>query len=356
MKEKLLDVVLAIMAHFPGRRAYIPIMAVTSVLGLGLFLVFPPVPLTPVAYKGGGALLIHSGRPVAAALGQKGHSKTPAKHYLTLNPGDTVDLSPGPVTFGTHPELLSRLGQTSRYRAQGSGHTVLTLGRGRMRHQVYLFVSPLPARQVGREDVDWYKTQYGTGYANCGPAVVSMAVLWARGQDVPVQDIREEIGYPYDDGAVSFDNLSAALGQHKVAFGTPQLSGPADLRNIVDRGHIAVLLIQTGDIDKVEGDPVTDLVGRYYDDDEGHYILVKGYTLDRKYFVVYDPYPVDWESNSLRYGDNVSLIGKNRYYPARPALQRAEDPAGSRGIVGLIHARFPAGSSGRWKGTAPGRT
>jgi len=326
MKKKLLTILAAIMARFPGRRAYLPILAATSVLGLGLFLIFPPVPLVPVAYTGGGAPLVHSGRTVHGPFSQSAHAKTSARHYLTLNPGDAVDLSPGPVTFGGHPELLARLGQSSRYLARGSGHTVLTLGKGRMRHQVYLFVSPLPARQVGREDVDWYKTQYGTGYANCGPAVVSMAVLWARGQDIPVQDIREEIGYPYDDGAVSFDNISAALGQHKVPFATPQLGGPADLRKIVDRGHIAVLLIQTGDIDKVEGDPVTDLVGRYYDDDEGHYILVKGYTLDRRYFVVYDPYPVDWESNSLRYGDNISMIGKNRYYPADQLFNALKTP------------------------------
>ena len=189
--------------------------------------------------------------------------------------------------------------------------------------------------------MDWYKTQYGTGYANCGPALVSMAILWSRGQDMPVQDIREEIGYPYDDGAVSFDNLSDSLGRHKVPLHDSRSSpGRPTCRKILDRGHIALVLIQSGDIEKVHGDPVTDLVGRYYDDDEGHYVLVKGYTLDKGYFVVYDPYPVDWESNSLRYGDEVSMIGKNRYYPAQPALQRAEDSARSRGVVELIGACF----------------
>jgi hypothetical protein len=325
MKKKLLTILAAIMALFPGRRAYLPIMAATSVLGLVLFLIFPPIPLAPVAYTGGGAPMVHSGRPAQGPLNLAG-GKAAARHYLTMNPGETVDLSPGPVTFGTHPELLARIGHTSKYRAQGSGHTVLTLGRGRAGRPVYLFVSPLPSRQVSRDDLDWYRTQYGTGYANCGPAVVSMAVLWARGQDIPVQDIRDEIGYPYDDGAVSFDNLGAALGQHKVAFATPQLAGPADLRRIVDRGHIAVVLIQTGNIEKVDGDPVTDLVGRYYDDDEGHYVLVKGYTLDKRYFVVYDPYPVDWESNSLRYGDNVSMIGKNRYYRADQLFSALKTP------------------------------
>ncbi len=321
MKKKLLDILAAVMAAFPGRRAYIPIMAATSVLGLVLFLIFPPAP--PVT--GGGALLIHNAR-VAHGHAASERASPPSNRYLTMNPGETVDLSPGPVTFGRHPELLSRIGVTSKYRAKGSGHTVLTLGKGRGRHQVYLFVSPLPSRQVSREDVDWYRTQYGTGYANCGPAVVSMAVLWAQGTDIPVQDIRQEMGYPYDDGAVSFDNLSASLGQHKIPVAPVQLAGPADLRSIVDRGHIAVVLFQTGDIDKVEGDPVSDLVGRYYDDDEGHYVIVKGYTLDKGFFVVYDPYPVDWESNSLRYADDVSMIGKNRYYPADQLFKALKTP------------------------------
>jgi hypothetical protein len=323
MKRKLLAVLAAIFAAFPGRRAYIPLMAGTSVLGVALFLMFPPVPLTPT---GGGALLSHSGRVAHAVVNPNAGAKTAARRYLSLNPGDAVDLSPGPVSFGGHPELLSRLGLTWRFRAQGSGHTVLTVGKGRTRHQVYLFVSPVPARQVSRDDVDWYKTQYGTGYANCGPALVSMAILWARGQDIPVQDIREEIGYPYDDGAVSFDNLIASLGRHRVPFATPQLAAPADLRKILDRGHIALVLIQSGSIEKVKGDPVTDLVGRYYSDDEGHYVLVKGYTLDKSFFVVYDPYPVDWESNSLRYEDDVSMIGKNRYYPAQELFNALKTP------------------------------
>ena len=298
-------------------------MAVTAALGAGLFLLFPPIPLEPVALTGGGARLYHDSH--LAARGIAGIRNNGAR-YLQLNPGDTVDLSPGPVSFGGHPELLSRLGLTWRFRAQGAGHTLLTVGKGKGRRQVYLFVSPIPARQVGREDVDWYKTQYGTGYANCGPAVVSMAIYWSRGLDIPVQAIRDEIGYPYDDGAVSFDNLTDAPGRHRVKFTAPQLEGPDDLRRIVDRGHLAVILIQSGDIEKVRGNPVTDLVGRYYDDDEGHYVLVKGYTLDKGYFVVYDPYPVDWESNSLRYGDDVSPIGKNRFLPADQVFDALKTP------------------------------
>ena len=307
---------LAVFTVFHGRRSWLPLMAATAVLAACLFLIFPPAPLVPVSLSGDGTVERGGGRLAPGSAKKPAGARNAGTQYLTLNPGDRIDLSPGPVSFGGHPELLSRIGLTWKFRARGAGHTLLTVGKGRATRQMYLFVSPVPARQVGREDMDWYKTQYGTGYANCGPAVVSMAVLWAKGQDIPVQAIREEIGYPYDDGAVSFDNLTDSLGRHRVKFTNPQLAGPDDLRKILDRGHIAVVLVQSGDIQKVRGDPVTNLIGRYYDDDEGHYLLVKGYTLDNGFFVVYDPYPVDWETNSLRYGDQVSMIGKNRYLPA----------------------------------------
>jgi hypothetical protein len=240
---------------------------------------------------------------------------------MTLNSGDILDLSPGPVDFGGHPELLSRIGSSWRFRAESGGHAVLSVGSGASRRRIFLFVAPMPSRQVTRTDLDWYRSQFGTGIANCGPALVSMSILWARGLDVPVQEIRSEIGYPYDDGATSFDDLRESLERHRVTYRSPTLLGPQDLVNVLDQGHLALVLIQSGGIAKVAGDPAANLVGRYYDDDLGHYILVKGYSLDRGYFVVYDPYPVDWETNSMRYPDDISPIGKNRYYPARQLFE-----------------------------------
>jgi len=263
------------------------------------------------AVKGASQSLARTTNPRSTAAGD------PGRRFITLNPGDTVDFGDGPVSLGAHGALLHRIGLSGRYRAVSSGHAAITVGRGKQKHQVYLFISPVPSRHVSREDIDWYKTQYGTGIANCGPALVSMAILWAHGKDIPVQKIRAEIGYPNDDGGTSFDDLGGSLGRHGVSYRSPTLSSARDLSNILDRGHIAFVLIQSGAIRKVEGDPTVNLVGRYYDDDEGHYVLVKGYSLDRDYFVVYDPYPVDWESNSMRYADEVTMIGKNRYYSAQ---------------------------------------
>jgi hypothetical protein len=242
-----------------------------------------------------------------ATVHQPVSTSSPGQKFITLNAGDIIDLSPGPVDIGS----------SWRFRAESTGHAVLSVGFGAARRRVFLFVTPMASHQVTRNDIDWYRTQFGTGIANCGPALVSMSILWARGLDVPVQEIRSEIGYPYDDGATSFDDLRESLGRHRISYRSPTLSGPRDLVGILDHGHLALVLIQSGGIEKVAGDPASNLVGRYYDDDLGHYILVKGYSLDKGYFVVYDPYPVDWESNSMRYSDDISPIGKNRYYPAQ---------------------------------------
>jgi hypothetical protein len=299
--------------RFTGRRLVLLFIVATSALGAPLFLLFPGRPSAAViaaagnSPRGGGSLrdVTH---PTTATV-------PAAVRFLTLNPGEIVDFSPGPVSFAGQPRLLSRVGSTHRYRADQPGNTVASLGRGKARRSVHIFVSPLPSRQVSRADLDWYKSQWGTGIANCGPALVAMAILWARGQDFSVEAIRDEIGWPYEDGSTSFDDLRGSLQRHGVRSGMPTLSSTRALTDIVDRGHIALVLIQTGSISRTEGNPAMNIVGRYYDDDEGHYVIVKGYSLDRRYFVVYDPYPVDWDTNSLRYGDGATMIGKNRYYP-----------------------------------------
>jgi hypothetical protein len=315
----------SLLSFLRGRRSLAISLTVSLVLGTALGLLAANALRASVAVRGAGDLpgkdRQHAGLSAAQASAKAPHPRAAAagdaaRRFITVNPGDTVDFGDRSVSLGTGAGLLHRIGLSGRYRAVSSGHAVVEVGRGRAKRQVYLFVSPVPSHHVTREDVDWYKTQYGTGIANCGPALVSMAILWARGKDIPVQQIRAEIGYPNDDGGTSFDDLGGSLGRHGVSYRSPTLSSPRDLVSILDHGHLAFVLIQSGDIQKVKGDPTANLVGRYYDDDEGHYVLVKGYSLDWNYFVVYDPYPVDWESNSLRYADEVTMIGKNRYYSA----------------------------------------
>jgi hypothetical protein len=240
--------------------------------------------------------------------------------YLTVNLGELIDLSPGPVCFGAYPVLLKRTGIEWEFRAVASGHTQVIAGSGAQKRTILVFVTPTPSRQVERLDLEWYRTQFGAGVADCGPALVSMSILWARGKDVSVQDIRTEIGYPFANGATSFADLRVALDRHRVVWRTTPVRAVSDLIAVLKRGHLALMLIRSGGIARVKGDPRRDLIGRYYDYKEGHYVLAKGYSIDRSYFVVYDPYPADWDDNSLRYEDGTTMIGKNRYYPADQVL------------------------------------
>jgi hypothetical protein len=297
-----------------ARKALIPLLCSFFLVAAAAFLLLAPIASKPRELTGKGASA-GTRRPNPAAKKASASARSMPQKFLTLNQGDTIDLSPGPVSFGGHPRLVKRIGISWKFRADTPGHTVLTVGVGASKRQVYLFVSPLPSRHVTREDLDWYRSQFDTGgIANCGPADVAMAILWARGKDIPVQDIREEIGFPYEDGSTTFPMLAQSLDRHNVHYKVADVAAPKDLVGVMDRGHIAIMLVQTGVIGKVEGDPVKDLVGKYYDDDQGHYLVIKGYSLDGRYFVVYDPYPVDWEENRPRYGDDVSMIGKNRYY------------------------------------------
>jgi hypothetical protein len=293
---------------FPGRRSLILVLAAAALVAVPLVLLLPGgAGAARVVTRGGGQLMT-SGAPVKVGA-------SPAVRFLTLNQGDVIDFSPGPVSVG-RSQVLRRIGATETWRAvQAGGRVVVAVGKGKAQRTVQVFVSPVPSVQVGRVDLDWYRTQYGTGIANCGPALVSMAILFARGEDVPVERIREEIGWPYEDGATSLDDLRRSLRRHAVRFQGVQVAASTALFSLIDRGHIAFLLLQSGGISPAEGNVATNLVGRYYGDDEGHYVIVKGYSVDRRYLVVYDPYPVDWASNSLRYADGVTMIGKDRYYP-----------------------------------------
>jgi PKD repeat protein len=202
------------------------------------------------------------------------------------------------------------------YSANAGGFFSLTVDRDGERSQLYLFVSPVPSRHADRADVDWYRTQFNTGMqSNCGPSMVSMALGWATGDYVPVAKVREQVGWD-GDGGISFEDMIRVLKSHGVGSWMQPVSRAEDLAAIIDSGRIAILLYNTRSVRRASGDLTRNLFGAYYTDDVGHYVLVKGYSLDRKWLVVYDPIPSDWSANSVRYADGISMIGRNRYYPA----------------------------------------
>lgn len=203
------------------------------------------------------------------------------------------------------------------YRALKSGYYNITVesADGSL-SKIYLYVSTFASRHADRNDINWYRTQFNTGTSsNCGPSTVSMAIAWAKAEYVPVISIREKVGWQ-SDGGTSYADLRGVMRQYGVSSKIMYTGTANDLFKIIDRGNIAIVLIHTSDISKNPDDTSKSSIGRYYDDSVGHYIIIKGYSLDKKYFIVHDPIPSDWVSNAFRQNDGISMIGKNRYYPA----------------------------------------
>lgn len=240
----------------------------------------------------------------------------PLVSQAELDIGQMVSLPAG-AQLAQDPTMLQSSGvKGTLMKAVRAGYGKLTVHEAGVTTKIDLFVSPLASVQSSRTDIDWYRTQYGTGVGNCGPALVSMGIAWATGRNVSVETIRSEIGYPYKDGSTDFSMLLRSLRRHDIDVCVRVVKDQDDLRSIVDRGEIAFVLIDTSDIPMSKKDPRTDLFGRYYPDDMDHYVLIKGYSTDDRYFIVYDPYPADWNGNTERYADGTSMIGKNRFYLA----------------------------------------
>jgi len=198
------------------------------------------------------------------------------------------------------------------------------------REQYYsVFVSPIPTMHVDNamSNFNWYRTQFNTGTtSNCGPASASMAIGWGTGKYFPVSSVRQAVGWQ-GVGGTSFDELLKVIHSQGVPAGIQPLRTVEDLRDVIDSGAIAIILFHTDGVRSTRQSPAADLFGKYYNDSTGHYIVVKGYSLNGEYLVIHDPIPSDWGTNSFRYGDEISMIGRNRYFHASEvlhSLRRAE--------------------------------
>ena len=177
----------------------------------------------------------------------------------------------------------------------------------------HLFVSPAPSIHTDRSDIDWYRTQYGTGLSNCGPTAAAMAVTWATGNDITVRNVREFVGWR-GNGAVGLAELQRFLESQGVRSDIVTITEPEEIMEMIDRDHLVSVIYDMAGLPRI-ADPTNDLFGQYYTDVGGHYLVIKGYTVDRRYVIVYDPIPSDWSGNRVRYADGTSMLGRNRYYP-----------------------------------------
>jgi hypothetical protein len=256
------------------------------------------------------------------------HSTT---KFITLSSPDEYFVIYGTITkVSRYPDITAApldLSESDRFltkiRFKTPGFYGITAQEADNVEQYYsVFVSPVPTMHAdtATENYNWYRTQYNTGtQSNCGPASVSMAIGWALGKYFSVSSVRQAIGW-HGDGGTSFEELIRVLNNEGTSAAIRPLQTVQHIKDMIDSGSIAIALFHTSGVKTTRADPAEDLFGKYYNDSVGHYIVIKGYSLDGKYFVIHDPIPSDWSVNSFRYGDELSMIGRNRYYPVDELL------------------------------------
>jgi murein DD-endopeptidase MepM/ murein hydrolase activator NlpD len=223
-----------------------------------------------------------------------------------------------PLDFGESDQVLTKV----RFARPGY-YGVTVLDSAQVRQYYSVFVSPIPTMHAdaAQENFNWYRTQFNTGTtSNCGPASASMAIGWSLGKYFPVASVRQAVGWQ-GEGGTSFEELLGVIRAEGAAASLQPLRSAQHIKDVIDAGSIAIVLFRTDGVRTSRSDPATDLFGKYYNDTVGHYIVIKGYSLNGEYFVIHDPIPSDWGSNSFRYSDEVSMIGRNRYYAAQELLR-----------------------------------
>jgi len=256
------------------------------------------------------------------------HSTT---KFITLSSTDEYFTTNGTVTsvarFSNIQDALD-LSESDQFltkiRFKRSGYYGVTILEEGGREQYYsFFVSPIPTMHVdyATNNFNWYRTQFNTGTpSNCGPASASMAIGWGTGKYFPVSAVRKAVGWQ-GDGGTSFDELLRVIKNQGVSAGIQPLRTVQNIRDVIDAGGIAIILFHTDGVRTVRSDPAADLFGKYYNDSVGHYVVIKGYSLNGEYFVIHDPIPSDWGANSFRYGDELSMMGRNRYFLSSEVLR-----------------------------------
>jgi len=212
----------------------------------------------------------------------------------------------------------------TKARFKKSGYFGVTVSESNGREQYYsVFVSPIPTVHVDHEisNFNWYRTQFNSGTpSNCGPASAAMGISWGTEKYYPVSSARQAIGWQ-GNGSTSFDDLLKVIKSQDVAAELRSLRTMQDIKNVIDSGAIAIILFHTDGVRTARHDPKNDLFGKYYNDSVGHYVVVKGYSMNDEYLVIHDPIPSDWSSNGFRYADEISMIGRNRYFNTNEVLR-----------------------------------
>ncbi|GMO46052.1 MAG: hypothetical protein Ta2B_27370 [Termitinemataceae bacterium] len=203
-----------------------------------------------------------------------------------------------------------------------AGFYGLTVTENGQRQFYSIFVSPIPTIHADKavEEINWYQTQFNSGtLSNCGPASAAMAISWSTGRYFSTAMVRDAVGWK-GDGATSFEDLIKVIKTKNDTAKIVPLKRFDQIKNVIDSGGIAIVVFKTDGVASNKKNPEKFFFDKYYVDNVGHYIIVKGYSKDGEYLVVNDPIPSDWYENKFRHSDGISMIGKNRYYKTSELL------------------------------------
>jgi len=156
----------------------------------------------------------------------------------------------------------------------------------------------------------WYIDQGNTGYYsnnNCGPSSTTMALKWYnRNFSKTAEDARNT--YLENGGWWTTTDVTNYLRLNNTRYSVINSSGEGTLKNTLKQGNIAILCIDTSYLRYNANSEQR--VGRFYDYQGGHFIVIKGYIVvdGKTYFEVYDPN--NWDET---YSDGQAK-GQDRYY------------------------------------------
>lgn len=183
--------------------------------------------------------------------------------------------------------------------------------RDQEKNKIYLSESDILTSLSNDKPYNWYIDQGNTGEHsgnNCGPSSVVMAGLWYDPDfDISASQARSQ--FRSSGGWWYTDDIKDFFKKHKISYDVDDYDGAYELVETLNAGHIILLCIDTSYIEERDDES---FIGKFYDYDGGHFIIVKGYVYIENdlYFEVYDPNC--WGESY----DDGSPKGKDRLYPA----------------------------------------
>ncbi|MEG2289702.1 MAG: C39 family peptidase [Clostridium sp.] len=168
-------------------------------------------------------------------------------------------------------------------------------------------------------DYYWYVDQWTTGkfgYINCGPTSIEMVAKWQnKDSDIKAEVLRDK--YVPEVRGVSTYELYNWATDYDIKVRWLNVINQESLKDEINKGNLVIVGLYLGDI--TYNPNKKERVGKYFDVDYPHYVIVKGYKVvdEKLYFETYDAY-----SSEQRYDDS-EFVGMNRYYLAEEFIKSA---------------------------------